>query len=141
MWYLHIVHRSNVASASGLGKLRGCLAADGGFPAAAEGRSRQCSIVAEMEEREAIGPTQCSQTTFSRLESPSQAHPALFCVVGIPKSLAVHFPRETWLCTARLPAWPPTAAARSLPVPRRPESLAILLLEVTSQLLHGLGFL
>lgn len=75
MWYLHLVHWSDVASAPGCRNRGGCLAAGRGFPAAAEGRSQHCPMVPE--ERAAIGPTSLPglrpQTTFSRLESSPPA--------------------------------------------------------------------
>jgi len=73
---------------------------------------------------------------------PSRRHsPAPSAVVGTSKVLPAHFPGKMQPCTASLPAQAPVAAAWSLPVPRRPDSLAVFLFEVTSQLIHGLGFL
>lgn len=114
----------------GLQELQGCLAAGWAFPVAQEGRSQHCPLVPETA---AVGPTP--------LPSPPSPHWGLspstvLCrgVVGTPKFLPAHFPREKCLPGFPLPL-PGSACAQRL------ESLSIFLCEVTSQLTQGWGFL
>lgn len=122
--YLHFAHWSDVASALSRGSLGGLLGCRQGLPSSSGGRIpvlSQCARSRGESRYWTHSPPQ-SVITFSRLGSSPQHCPAPFRVVGTPKSVPVHFPREMRLRTSSLLPWLPAAPARSLPVPRRPQS-------------------